>query len=406
MRLGYLVSRYPAISHSFILREVVELRALGFEIEVASINLPDRPGKALTRTEKEEAEKAFYVKQAGIRGAVAAQVEMLLREPHRYFAGLLFALGLARADLKQLAFCVFYFFEAVMLAGWMRERSLGHLHVHFATPAATVALILTRVASIGISMTVHGPDEFYDVPGYFLSEKVRGARFVCAIGVYARSQLMKISPASQWDKFEIAPLGVDPEVFEPPPMRRRSERFEILCVGRLVPAKGQHILVSAVSQLVGAGRAIRLRLVGDGPDRQSLELEVRRLRLEDAVCFEGALNQDRTHHFYETADIFALASFAEGIPVVLMEAMAMEIPCVTTWIMGVPELIRNEIDGLLIAPSDVDALAGALMRLMDDAELRQRLGRAGRLRIQDRYNLSRNVTRLAEIFDRRLGVHA
>ena len=238
MRLGYLVSRYPAISHSFILREVVELRARGFEIEVASINLPDRPEKALTRTEKEEAEKTFYVKQAGISGALLAQVDMLLKRPHRYFAGLLFALGLARGDLKQLAFCIFYFVEAVMLARWMRERSLGHLHVHFATPAATVALILTRVAPIGISMTVHGPDEFYDVRGYFLSEKVRSALFVCTIGVYARSQLMKISPASQWDKFEVAPLGVDPKIFEPSPMRQRSEWFEILCVGKAGSREG------------------------------------------------------------------------------------------------------------------------------------------------------------------------
>ncbi len=388
------------------MREVLELRARGFEIEVASINPPDRPTTALTQTEKDEAETTFYVKRAGFRGAATAQLDMLLKRPRRYFTGLFFALSLARTDLRQLAFCFFYFVEAVMLARWMREKSLSHLHVHFATPAATVALILKRLASIEISITVHGPDEFYDVPGYFLLEKLRSARFVCAIGFYARSQLMKIAPASQWDKFEVAPLGVDPKLFEPQAIRTVSEMFEILCVGRLVPAKGQHVLISAVSQLVRSGRAVRLRLVGDGPDRQSLELEVRRLRLEESVCFEGALNQDRIRQRYETADVFALASFAEGIPVVLMEAMAMEIPCVTTWITGVPELIRHEIDGLLVGPSDVDALAAALLRLMDDAELRQRLGRAGRLRVQDRYDLSRNVTRLAEIFDRRLGAPA
>jgi len=160
--------------------------------------------------------------------------------------------------------------------------------------------------------------------------------------------------------------------------------------------------VAAVDRLARAGRAVRLRVVGDGPDRAALEHDVAARGLAGHVVFEGAVNQDRIRALYAQADAFALASFAEGIPVVLMEAMAMEIPCVTTCITGIPELVRDGIDGLLVAPSDDEALAAALGRLMDDAALRRRLGEAGRRRVEEKYDLSRNTDRLAEIFRRRL----
>jgi len=403
IRIGYLVSRYPAVSHTFILREVLTLRRHGIEIEVASINHPDRDRSALTLEEQSEAARSFYVKDAGAAGAGISLAWLLFRHPFRYFQGLWSAVRLGGTDVSRIIRCFFYFVEAAMLTRWMRKMGLRHLHVHFATPAATVALILARMAPVGFSLTVHGPDEFYDVPGYYLAEKIASAQFVCAIGLYARSQLMKLSPFEHWEKFEVSPLGVDPEQFAPRPFRHSPEPFEILCVGRLVPAKGQHILLLAASIVAAAGRNVLLRFVGDGPDRQSLEGQARALGLESMVRFEGAVNQDRIQAFYQTADVFALASFAEGIPVVLMEAMAMEVPCVTTWITGIPELIRNGVDGLLVAPSDAQGFAQAVLRLMEDAELRETLGKAGRRRVEQHYHLDNNVARLAGIFRRRLG---
>jgi len=404
--MGYLVSRYPTVSHTFILREVLALKKHGIDISVASINSPDRPRAALTADEQSEAARTFYVKECGAAGAGAAQAWLFFLHPGRYFRGLAYALNLAGADLQRLSLCFFYFVEAAMLARWMQSRGLKHLHVHFATPAATVALILKRLSRVSFSLTVHGPDEFYDVPGYYLAEKVAGANFVIAIGLYARSQLMKISPVEHWEKLEIAPLGVDVEQFSPRPFRRAPRPFEVLCVGRLVPAKGQHILAIAAAILVAAGHDILFRFVGDGPDRQSLEQQVFTLGLEKVVRFEGAVDQDRIRDFYRTADVFALASFAEGIPVVLMEAMAMEVPCVTTWITGIPELIRNEVDGLLVGPSDADGLAQAILGLINDPEFREHLGQAGRRRVIERYQLGHNVTHLAEIFHKRLDVAA
>jgi glycosyltransferase involved in cell wall biosynthesis len=294
---------------------------------------------------------------------------------------------------------VLYFVEAVMIGEWMRAKNLRHLHVHFATPASTVGLIVAKVFGVTLSITVHGPDEFYDVRGYLLAEKIAASRLVCAISMFARSQLMKISDPSLWGKIKVTPLGIEPSVFAPRPFRSNGGVFEILCVGRLVPSKGQHTLLIAVQQLVSQGRSIRLRFVGDGPDRNSLELAARSYGIADRVIFEGAVNQDHIRALFEQADAFALASVAEGVPVVLMEAMAMEIPCVTTWITGIPELIRNAIDGLLVAPSDDRGLASAIALLMDDEDLRRRLGTAGRQRVMEKYDLRSNVARLATVFE-------
>lgn len=401
-RLAYLVSQYPAVSHTFILRELRRLRALGFDISIASINDPDRAITGLTAEEREEAAATYYVKRAGVVGAARAHFAMIGSHPIAYVRGLRAALTLGGADLRKIAFGLFYFVEAVMVGVWMRRLGVAHLHVHFATPASTVAVIARRMFPITLSITVHGPDEFYDAPGYCLPEKIAAAAFICCIGTYARSQLMKLSPYAQWGKFEVSPLGVDPAVFAPRPARPPGDPFEVICVGRLVPAKGQHILVAAIERLVRAGRSVRVRFVGDGPDREALERDVGARGLGAHVVFEGAVNQDRIRSLYLAADAFALASFAEGIPVVLMEAMAMEIPCVSTFITGVPELIRPGIDGLLVPPSDDGALADALAALMDDPGLCRRLGAAGRQRVLDRYDLDRNTQRLAAIFRRRL----
>ena len=200
----------------------------------------------------------------------------------------------------------------------------------------------------------------------------------------------------------MARLGVDPMIFSALPQRAKDDVFEILCVGRLTPAKGQHLLIDVVDRLTQQGRRVRLRLVGDGPDETSLRASADRLASPESVIFEGAVNQDRIRTIYATADVFCLPSFAEGLPVVLMEAMSMQIPCVSTSIAGIPELIRNEMDGLLVPAADLEALVGALARLMDDGALRNRLARAGRARILEHYDLGRNVEALAGIFAERI----
>lgn len=366
---------------------------------MASVRPPDRAAAQLTEDEREEHARCWYIKPAGISGAAAATIRTLAIHPVGWFRGLAYALRLAGLNLGAAARNLFYFVEAVMAGDWMRRRGLSHAHTHF---SSTVVLLVERVFPVTVSMTLHGSAEFYDPEGFYLAQKIAASRFLIAISRYGRSQMMKSSASDHWDKIEVCPLGVDPEIFLPAAFRRDPEVFQITSVGQLAPAKGQPLLVSAVAKLIERGRRVRLRLVGDGPLRPDIERQVKRLGLERHVVLEGALNQDRVRAIYAETDIYALPSFAEGVPVVLMEAMAMQIACVASWITGVPELMRDGIDGLLIPPADDDALAAAIERLIDDPALRRRLGESGRARVAELYNLQRNTERLAELFRRRL----
>ncbi len=399
MRLAYLISQYPAINHTFILREIRALRALGFELCIISVRSPDRPTEELSDEEREEAVETFAVLAAGTGRVLAAHLDTLLRRPIAYLGGILYALRLARLDLKRTFANVFYFGEAVVVGNHLRRLALWHVHTHF---SSTVALLVARIFPVTFSVTIHGPDEFNDVVGFYVKEKVACAAFVCAISQYALSQLMKACEPRHWSKLEVCALGVDPSLFQPRPHRDNPERFEILCVGRLAPAKAQHVLIGAVDRLRRQGRPLRLRLVGDGPDRPRLEALIAERGLRDHVRLEGRCSQQRVQALCRETDLVALASFAEGVPVALMEAMAMEIPCVATRICGIPELIRHGIDGWLVPPADEEQLTEAIASLMDDPALRRRLGSSARARVIDCYHLGRNTERLAEIYRRRL----
>lgn len=213
---------------------------------------------------------------------------------------------------------------------------------------------------------------------------------------------MRLCRYPYWSKLETTHLGIDPAAFPPRPFRKNPAPFEILSVGRLSGEKAQHILLMALERLVRQNRNVLLRLVGDGPDRAALERHASALGLSGRVRFEGWLNQDQLRPVYAAADVFALPSFVEGIPVVLMEAMAQAIPCVATNITGIPELIRNGAEGVLVTPSDDEQLAGAIDMLMDDPDLRRRLGQAGRERVLRDYNLQGNAEHLAGVFRERV----
>jgi len=398
IRLAYLVSQYPTTTHTFIMREVRGLRDRGFDVEVISIRPPDRPWDKLSEAEQAEAKMTFFVLGAGT--IAAAHLATLSTRPLAYFAGLFRAIRLARADLRKALRHLFYFGEAIVVGWRMRQRGLTHVHTHF---SSTVALFLTRVFPITFSATIHGSDEFMDPVGFHLHEKVAAAKFICAISNYGASQLMKASDPQLWHKVEVSRLGVDTSVFLPRPHRQKPERLELLSVGSLVPPKGHPILISAMARLVHEGRGtIRLRIVGEGAGRPGLEKMIAERGLESVVTLMGSRQQEQLRALYRETDLFVLASFAEGIPVVLMEAMAMEIPCIATWITGIPELIRHGVDGWLVPPGNERELAEAMARLLADADLRQALGRAARIRIREQYELACNVDALGRIHERRL----
>jgi len=402
LRIAYLISRYPALSHTFILREVLELRNLGIEIETASVNAPDRPLEELGPEEQAEALRTFVLKGQSPRKLIEAFLMTLLMRPWGLFCGLRLAVGLSGCNPKRMLKRFCYLMEAIVVGHWMRARAIEHLHVHFATPAATVALLTREIFGIEFSMTVHGPDEFYEVSEYHLAEKIEAASFICTIGHYCRSQLMKLSDPRHWGKMEISQLGVDPEKFRRTKARSSDAEIGILCVGRLVPAKGQAILVKAAALLKKKGLPVKVTFAGDGPDRTRLEAAVYQLGMEADCRFLGGVNPEAVRDLYEEADLFVLPSFAEGVPVVLMEAMSMEVACITTRITGIPELVESGAQGLLVAPSDVEGLASAIHTLWEGPELRKKLAVAGRRKVENTFNLKPNVARLGAIFQSRV----
>ena len=395
IQMAYLVSQYPAANHTFILREILELRRLGFEIHVASIRAADRPFEKLSADEQCEQRSTFYVKPLGVWGILGANLQILFAMPAAYLSTFAYAVRLARGKARTAVFNLIYFAEAAVVVGWMRREKLSHLHTHF---TSTVGLLAQRLVPARASATIHGPAEFDDPEGFYLAEKIRAFHRIVAISEFGKSQLMRFSDSGQWEKFRVVRLGVDVALYLPRPSRPNPAPWEILFVGRLAPVKAVHVLIAATGWLVRRGRDIRLRLVGDGPCRADLERLASERGIVEHVTFEGWQNADRVRTLYQQADIFCLPSLAEGIPVVLMEAMAMEIPCVATRVTGVPELIRDREDGLLVAPGNEAELAEALERLLDDPELRVRLGRSARQRVLEEYDLHRNAQQLAQVF--------
>ncbi len=404
-RIAYLLSRYPAVSHSFFLNEILQLRRLGLQIEVASINSPDRSEDALSPAEREESARVFYVKHSSWLRAAGVLLKTVLQQPGVLFRGLKCALKLGGWNLHAKLYAIFYLAEALLVGDWMRRRGCSHLHVHFSTAVATVGMLTASAWRIPYSLSVHGPDEFHDVEGYYLAQKVAQAKFVFCISDYCRSQLMRLSSPEHWKKLEVIPLGVDPAVFAP--LRRKEKATDdtlaIVCVGRLVPAKGQLILLRALAELLEQGFRVRLQLVGGGEDRRYLEAFVRGSSvLSSAVEFKGALSHEETRRVLEGADLFVLASFAEGLPVALMEAMAMEIPCISTYVAGIPELIRDGVDGLLVPASSEEKLVSAMRKMIEDPQQRHRLAAAGRKRVLALHDLTENARRLADAFEQNL----
>jgi colanic acid/amylovoran biosynthesis glycosyltransferase len=401
-RVAYLLSRYPAISHTFFLHEVLGLRARGLHIETASINTPDRDPHTLPPLEAIEAQDTFYLKATPAPTVLRDLLLTLFTEPAVVARGLRAVFAIPGLTLRQRGFWLFYLAEAILAGRWMRRRNLTHLHIHFGGPVASVGMLLSAAWRIPYSLTIHGPEELLNIEANQLREKTRHARFVLCISDFCRSQLFQITPIDEWHKFHVVRLGVDPMVLTPTARTPLTQTIEIVCTGRLVAAKGHQVLLEALLLLHRQGLDLHCTLIGDGPERASLERFVHDHELGEVVAFASALSHQATLELVRHADIFALASFAEGIPVALMEAMALGVPCVSTMIAGIPELIRNEVDGLLVPPANAPALADALRLLLEDPTLRASLGSAGRERVIAHYNLPLNQELLARTFEREL----
>lgn len=400
MRIAYLLSDYPHIRHAYLLREIRGLRELGLEIDVVALRAETRTGGTYTKEEREEIQGTSYILQVGAARILEAHLRTLTTRPRGYFRGVRRALRYGRLRPIRTLYALIYFVEAVIAGNILEQRGILHAHTHY---LSTQAWMMSEIFGLAISMTLHGSGEFVDPQSFFLREKLAASSFAIAISEFGRSQILQSAPPGTAAKVEVCRLGVDPNFFTERPFRPDSRPFQLLSIGGMAPPRTFDVLIRALAELRSAGRDVVLRLVGDGPLRASLERMAAEHGLQDRVIFEGWKTQGELRPFYCQADVFVFSSLAEGIPVVLMEAMAQGIPCVASRITGIPELIRDGLDGFLVGTLDAKETARAVMRLMEDADLRRRMSLAARRHLVEEYNLPKNLEALAEIFRRRVG---
>jgi glycosyltransferase involved in cell wall biosynthesis len=413
-RVGYVMSHYPAISHAFVLREIEHVRAAG--IDVATVSIRRTPAaELLADADRRAAATTFNVLPTSAGALLSAHVEALARSPRRYLSALALALRTGAPGARERLWHLFYFAEAMLALRHCRRHRITHLHAQFADSASDVAMLVTHYRRGDAvdgrpctwSLAVHGSAEFYEVERHALAAKLAHAAFAVAISDFGRSQLMRLTADERWPHIHVVRCGVDLERFVAPAERSgSSQQAEILFVGRLLHGKGLPLLFEAIARLRRRGLDVRVTIAGDGPARDECATAARRVGLDAAVRFLGAVGQDEIRELYERADVFCLPSLAEGIPVVVMEAMALELPVVTTRIMGIPELVEDGEEGLLVPPGRADPLAEALERLVRSPAERRRLGAAARRKIESDYSVADSALRMRAVLERELGLPA
>jgi colanic acid/amylovoran biosynthesis glycosyltransferase len=375
LRLAYITTSYPALSHTFIEREVAALRRLG--VEIHTISLRRTSGEALLSPENRHASQTTYAVR-----------------PPRWREVLGF---------KGRLWQVFYFGEAILVWHHCVALEVRHIHAHHGSPPADVALLAAHFGSGAgrgprtWSLTLHGYTELWDVRWFRLAEKVRRAAGVVCVSDFTRSQLMVLVGDRHWDKLRVVHCGVSPSEYKHLG-KPQTVRPQVLCVGRLVPEKGQPVLLKALALLTQKGFDVEVVLVGSGPLRAKLERLALDLGVADRVIFRGAVRHDEIARCYATASLCCSPSLVEGVPVVLMEAMACGRPVVATAVAGVRELVRDRDTGLLVTPGRPEELSDAIATLLRRPQLRSRLARDGRQHVLREFDVDRSAGYLEALF--------
>lgn len=393
--VAYLTGEYPRATDTFIQREVAALRAHGLTVETCSIR---RTGVEhhVGEEQRAEASRTFHVLEATGKPLASLRAHLAaLRAPGRYLRALRLAWKTAPGGIKGHIYNLIYFAEAVVLADHMRRLGVVHLHNHIAKSSCTVAMLASAVSGIPYSFTLHGPDIFFEPYHWRLDEKIARAAFVACISHFCRSQAMIFSAPAHWDRLHIVHCGVDPALYDTP---RTACGKRLLFVGRLAAVKGVPVLFHALRDLGPDHPDLHLTLIGDGPERRALEDQARVMGLSGMVDFAGYKGQAEVAQALRETDFLVLPSFAEGLPVVLMEALAARVPVLTTRIAGVGELVEDGISGRLVAPGDPVALTAALRALLDATpEDRAAMGAAGRARVRAEFDSVTEAGKLAAL---------
>lgn len=388
MRIGYFTNLYPAVSHTFVRREIHALRARAIEVETFTIRrTPDL--ESLSEVDRAEGDATWTILPVEARELLIGHALTAARHPLRYASALKLALGHRAPGARSALWSVFHFAEGVRLGRELEARGLQHLRVHFGATDTLIAMVAARVAGIGWSLGLHGSPCF-DGLRTLLAGKIASADFTTCVSNYGRAQAMWASEPELWDRISLVRCGVEVELLArsaaPRPARPRAR---IASVCRLSPEKGLLGLIAAFSDAAAGGLDAELVLAGDGPERPRLEAEIARRGLQGRVTLLGGLSHADALREIAAADVFVTASFMEGLPVVLMEAMALGTPVIAPRLTGIPELIEHERHGLLFTPAVWEELRGCMVRLLADRPFAAALAENARARVREEFDAYR-----------------
>ncbi|MDN3275923.1 glycosyltransferase [Frankia sp. RB7] len=397
MKIAYLVNRYPAVSHSFIRREILALERQGHE--VLRISIRGGNEEALSSEDQIEAQRTHFVLHKGGLSLLLEFIRVLIAQPIHVMRALALVWKLGWRAERPLAVHVVYLVEACSIYLLLKAENAQHLHAHFGTNSAEVAMLAHTLGGPSWSFTAHGPEEF-DKAGFIgLPEKIRRARFVVAISSFGRSQLFRQVTYDQWEKIKIVRCGLESAFYDHGTIGSPAQRTRLVCVGRLCEQKGQLLLLEATKRLVDAGLEFELILAGDGEMRGELERTIERLRLQSVVKITGWITTDQVREQILKSKALILPSFAEGLPVVLMEAMALRRPVISTFVAGIPELVEPGKHGWLVPAGDVDRLATAMQACLECSDEQiVSMGENARSKVIEFHNIDHEARRLAELF--------
>lgn len=395
-KVAYLVNQYPKVSHTFIRREILALESLGLQVSRLSVRGWDN--EVADPVDETERQKTRYLLKDGVMGLVKSGFSVFLQRPTVFLKALRTALGMGvRAD-RSWPFHLVYLLEACKALQWLEEEKIGHVHAHFGANSAEVAMLIHLLGGPTYSFTVHGPEEF-DKPEFIrLGLKVEHCAFVVAITSYCRSQIYRWISHANWNKVKVVRCGLEtgfhenlPDTF---PMEPR-----LVCVGRLCEQKGQLILLAAAAKLKEKLIDFQLVLAGDGEMRTEIERQIASLGLRDNVHITGWISSSQVREEILKSRAMVLPSFAEGLPVVIMEAMALKRPVISTYIAGIPELVECGSNGFLCPAGDVDALAAHMETcLRADEDTLRHLGDNAQAAVLAQHHITTEASKLADLF--------
>lgn len=397
-RIAYFVNQYPKVSHSFIRREILALERRGFEVQ--RIALRGWDGELVDAEDRQERARTRYVLREGLAALFWSVLRMLLTAPVRFLCAGSLAIRMGWSAERPLPYHLAYFAEACRMLPWLKAFGATHLHAHFGTNSAEVAMLAHALGGPSYSFTAHGPEEFDKPQAIGLGEKIRRATFVVAISSFGRSQLYRWVEREHWPKIHVVHCGLERAFHEiapvPPPASRR-----LVCVGRLNEQKGQLLLIEAANRLAGKGIEFELVLAGDGEMRADVEALIKKFGLSKHVRITGWISGEQVRNEILAARGLVLPSFAEGLPVVVMEAMALHRPVLTTYVAGIPELVTPGENGWLVPAGSLDDLASAMEDFLNcSSDELARMGEAAHRRALERHSIDVEIAKLITLFHR------